>query len=1168
MDVFILDVTNNSLRFVVPEELALFVNIHTFRAGENLLPFAKLGALPNLRRLYLPFNEISDMDLEVDGLFSLLEHLDLSYNHITSAALIVLATLPSLKHLDLSANKIPTLPLHLISDMAHWRERVIELLLPNHVALLDATLQQEFGKDWAPERLSAPPTRANTVHEAMRVFAERTGSPPMSAPDVAARLSAAAAAVAAQRDAGETIMEDEDDVIVDVHLEERDLRVDTHHGLRPWGEEEDSVDRTMAKVPVPPEGLRRSDSPRRRSAGEGKDAAGGEGRGGEDNEVGMPMPLRVTGAPIAFEVLETLVLERNALFSDESFLILGRLPLLKRLNLNYNRFRSLVFLSDHQKGNDISESPPPPFLVKKYDGFPKLEELRVAFNKIDSVRGLLAVVWLPVLKFIWLEGNPVLIKFGKVASQAKETLYQKSLPDIVSYAECDPLKLLPRVYGIEILDLIYQPHPSVLEGTYYALAPVKKTGSVALRRIVRTNHHIHSQVVAPAALPESEDSLQPLPPYSTTVLVHEVEDVIQPRPEELKERRREFKLTDEEVKETVRAGRVLTLKELKRLRRREEQEARALDKRREMERRMYEEELQRERTKMEELLAMQKLQMEQQQENEQQQNQRSKGQQQEGLSQTETSVMSGIGVDIKFDPTVQDRTFLTSVHITGGSGEMTTTILSVPQLLEPKDQSNDVPDGQWPNDETEEKYTQQQQEVEETFSLLESFQESSNSFSTLDNTEDSYNPPRRISTRLYHHLNSKHILPTAARAAERRKELARNHQFPKSIQSSIRALRHALTNPISYWRVVEDSYAKPTFAHTVRVKDAAAEAAAARKAKMEAEGRYYRPETEPKDYDDFMGDPMVFEGGVNQQGLKPPMSPARSETSSAVDANLIPESGNISPANTMWTTAAVKFNAEREAAIAAANRAAKNVVATAKIAITTAVKVEVPREKGVFIEEDALELAQKLGKEQLRKRIILMNDEDENEANGSLDKSQPSQPSTQSEKSSSLAQQEKGKSELLKRLEREKLEEEDARRRLQEEGLMGGLDFKRPDSDYRFSAVQRQHMNKTPAGAATLAALRAAEYKRKLNEKKKQEAKKIKTKDEFEEMKEIMTLMDSKITTIEANLASVLKSNIMQKHVPQSRKLIDEVQAEYKRIEKMYHESAMAAIEASKLKSK
>ncbi|KAL2917620.1 hypothetical protein HK105_202906 [Polyrhizophydium stewartii] len=93
--------------------------------------------LPALRKLVLPCNGITSLDLEVDGRFRLLEFLDLSFNAVDHSAQIVLATLPSLKHLDLTSNNISSLA-PAIETMDGWRDRVIELLLPGEVAALDA----------------------------------------------------------------------------------------------------------------------------------------------------------------------------------------------------------------------------------------------------------------------------------------------------------------------------------------------------------------------------------------------------------------------------------------------------------------------------------------------------------------------------------------------------------------------------------------------------------------------------------------------------------------------------------------------------------------------------------------------------------------------------------------------------------------------------------------------------------------------------------------------------------------------------------------------------------------------------------------------------------------------------------------------------------------------
>ncbi|KAJ3408256.1 hypothetical protein HDU80_006296 [Chytriomyces hyalinus] len=1085
LDVFLLDISNSSLRFVIPDELSLFTNLHTLRAGENVLPFAKLGAISSLRKLSLPFNEISDLDLEVDGLFLLLEQLDLSYNHITPAALIVLSTLPVLKSLDLTANKISSLPIQLVRDMANWREKVIELLLPKHVAMLDATLLHEFNRDWTIPEVPEGVVIQPVVHDAMRKFLEGVDG------------------------SGGGNLKSHSDQTMDAPKKDAEFLAES--------------------LPPPPQPEEKM--PHQEPA---------------QNFWALPAPA----GPIAFEALESLVLERNQLHSVESLQILGRLPSLKKLNLNHNRIQSFEFLSSHQK-ND-SQSPPPPFLIEKYAGFPRLEELRIAFNKIDSVQGILSVVWMPVLESVWIEGNPLFAKNGKcVVTPPKESNTGKLTDDIVSYSECDPLKLLPRVYNVQIQDLVFQPHHSVLEDTYYALAPVRKAGLPALRRIIR-----HTQEAS-----------------KVTAFVHEVAEAVAPTAEELKERRREFKLTDEEVKETVRAGRVLTLKELKRIRKREEQEARAYDRRREDEKKFYEEEIERERQKMREL-------MEKDEEAKVKQMQEANSPEIAAIDQANVVQVNGqvdsaasegqAAVEIRYDPNAQDATFLTGVHITGGNPSQeiepaateAKTIeapISIPDEAEKS--SHEPYENAQSNSQTETKTAAFPDFISESESFGDTCSDSISSFDGC---------PERIALRLHKHGPAKGL----------RVDIAANHAFPKCIQASIRALRHAVTNPVSYWRVVEDSYAKPTFAHAVRVKDAVAEAAAARKAAEQKRGlKMKRLESEQDDYHQLIAGHRGFDdSSIERDKAKPPASATISETSSVADARQIPE-GNISPTNTMWSVAAAKFRTEREAAVAAANRAAKNVGTTAKIdakvakAVTTYVKAELPHEQGVFLEEDAVLLAQKLGKEQLRHRITLMN-ESENEAD-LADDANTSNPPAVSEKTSHTSQVEGDahKSELIKRLERERQQEQERllERNDTEEEDSAGMSLLRPVSNYTFTDLQRKIASKTPGAAAALAKLRASEYKAKqlVKEKKQAEAKrKGRPKDEFDEMKEMMKMMDSKIATIESNLASVLKSDIMQKHVPQSRKLIDEVQAEYKRLEKMYSDSAAAAIEAGRGRQK
>jgi hypothetical protein len=84
--------------------MTMFKNLHTLRAGENRLPMAKLGALPALVRLYLPFNYVKDLDLEVEGKFSLLE---VSYKKVlvVGVALVVVVVVVAVGKMCVARNK-------------------------------------------------------------------------------------------------------------------------------------------------------------------------------------------------------------------------------------------------------------------------------------------------------------------------------------------------------------------------------------------------------------------------------------------------------------------------------------------------------------------------------------------------------------------------------------------------------------------------------------------------------------------------------------------------------------------------------------------------------------------------------------------------------------------------------------------------------------------------------------------------------------------------------------------------------------------------------------------------------------------------------------------------------------------------------------------------------
>ncbi|KAJ3382258.1 X-ray radiation resistance-associated protein 1 [Entophlyctis sp. JEL0112] len=1147
VDVYTLDVSNELLRFVVSEDLELFENVHTLRASENLIPFAKLAGLPNLRRLELPLNDISDLDLEVEGHFKTLEQLDLSYNSITPAAFIVLATLPSLKVLDLTQNKIRSIPIQIAPEPLssdnfarmdpNWREAVIELLMPKHVAMLDAAM---FGT----------PPGAKVV-----------------------RANDGGVGETQKHTISEEIVEDSEMVAlelvgggVNVHISEN-AAVEVSSSM-PCTNETAQPASTMPQIQ-------------------------------ESVTVDGPVwPLGETLEPafiVGFNSLEYLTLERNSLHSEDSFKILGRLPSLKRLNISYNKFKSFVFLSHLQSDmENYVDGPPPPANLVKYDGFEKLSELRLSFNKIDTLEGLFGLVWLPALKFVWIEGNPILAGFsGKCDSE--ETLPR------VHYASCNPIQAIPRIYGIRVQDLIYQPHRSTLDETYYALSP-RKNGRAVLRRIIRPSaRELPMEVVSPLCEIDPEEAN----PQTQKQLAHTVEDppgmLIGVGDSERLMRRRDYKLTDAQVEETVRTGRVLTLKELRRLRRASAHNADVAAMR---EKSAVAEQLAKERERLQEILG--EYPKDKSPENiaesiasavdiQQGDTEMDNSEKHAKADVVPTNEMEdsnpgqhsspALPEDLIFDPTVQDNTFITAVHITGGG---------VP-VIESKDGGEDIsrenpqitfneggtePVGSFADIDTKGGHLFFADDVVQV-------SEDSDTFSSIQSDA----PPPHILSQL----------------RNRQVKLSNTYfPLPTSIQASIRALRHALSNPVSYWRIAETSYAKPTFAHIVRVKDAAV----TRKAVRRQKGLEAIPE-DGEDNVNYGEEAIVMQKSLQRyrRGLSAG-SEAKSESSSVAEANMMPESGNISPANTMWTTVAVKFQAEQEAAIAAATRATKNFVTTARIgslhllpmnylpifpsehtkqkhsktqagdakaakAVVTNLHVELPRIKGRFSEEDALKLAEELSKEQLRKRISVMNESEEEIAAAAADRAtvafQPGRDGQSVQQGFGVEEASSGSGIGPREAtisvagvnpinERLLVENKDPQ-------CLSEADNQNRESSVRFSGTQKKL---SASAAAMVAEKRVAAYKKKVLEDRKlaesrrtKAANKLHNKDEFEIMTDMMTQVDEKLSAIEGNLASILKSDILQKHIPQSRKLINDVQAEYKRIEKMYRDSALAAIEES-----
>ncbi|XP_035768628.1 X-ray radiation resistance-associated protein 1 isoform X3 [Neolamprologus brichardi] len=110
-----LDISEQKLSSVKPEELEVFDNVAYINASINSLSLGSFSSFVSLRELNLSLNEVSDLMFDAAA-FPLLEVLDLSYNCLSPDAIVSLGRLPHLKVLHLTANQLQRLPPNLGSS--------------------------------------------------------------------------------------------------------------------------------------------------------------------------------------------------------------------------------------------------------------------------------------------------------------------------------------------------------------------------------------------------------------------------------------------------------------------------------------------------------------------------------------------------------------------------------------------------------------------------------------------------------------------------------------------------------------------------------------------------------------------------------------------------------------------------------------------------------------------------------------------------------------------------------------------------------------------------------------------------------------------------------------------------------------------------------------------
>ncbi|KAJ3168694.1 X-ray radiation resistance-associated protein 1 [Geranomyces variabilis] len=504
-NVYLLDITGENLCLVIEDDLTMFANLQTLRCGENSLPFAKLGVLPGLRKLAIPCNGLTDLDLEVEGRYLCLEHLDVSYNRLTPAAIIVLASLPSLRSLDLSTNNLTMLPDALV-DMTRWRDRVIESLLPKEEldALEGWMTRQEAGEqDTAPAAgpavasPTAAPWRASlrdflqadvpmtivtddrengaqagvpTTGEAVEQLPPHQSSDGLEAhieqPEGDTSSAAASSEEETPQSTGPRVVSADDELAVLVDSDNEGSVVESAPAEHDGEAETSAPLKDAAVSPTPQRGSTDiaasvgSTAQPKMSAPDPQTVALAQQRTAsafaESHQFtvlppGWQVPAASPGGP-GFRRLEVLTLDNNRINTLAAFKILGALPSLRALTLSRNRIKSLAFLSQQSDATANTENDSIAAPVSKFDGFYQLTDLDLTFNQIRTPDALLGIAALPALAKVFLEGNPIMQRGAQKLAVREDG---DAAGEVLGYIEFDPLLQLPAKYHITVADAIY-----------------------------------------------------------------------------------------------------------------------------------------------------------------------------------------------------------------------------------------------------------------------------------------------------------------------------------------------------------------------------------------------------------------------------------------------------------------------------------------------------------------------------------------------------------------------------------------------------------------------------------------------------------------------------------------------------------------------------------------
>lgn len=254
---------------------------------------------------------------------------------------------------------------------------------------------------------------------------------------------------------------------------------------------------------------------------------------------------------------------------------------------------------------------------EKSSGFTKLTDLNISQNLIESLDGLIGVVFLPNLQNLLLEGNPVMSLFIPRALKSKKRLATKGTLRNRKFLIVDDFDLHEHFkvhYGIFIADPCYTPQQKL----------GKILTSLCLRNRKNKGSKGHGN---PKNIRVSSESMQN--PLAVFELPKKVSDKIKDKTE-----KRHYNFTDQDLEEIVKKGKIPSVKSLMKL---------AEVKRTELEASVHEEKV-RTAEKIEDFGA--------------------------DLSEEPERTPLQLNSEISYNPEYKDDTFLTGVHITGNIHEI------------------------------------------------------------------------------------------------------------------------------------------------------------------------------------------------------------------------------------------------------------------------------------------------------------------------------------------------------------------------------------------------------------------------------------------------------------------------------------------------------------------